>query len=304
MTYDLVFRQKVLNCYNNNLLPIAQLVKVFSISKTTLYNWINQGIEIKDRTNKLTEHAIKYILSYADKHANFNIKIIIKQIYIKYHISVKKTTIYKILKTNGYKKKKIDVRYIPIKKNRRNKLLKQLKQSIDNTNIDNLLSLDECSIDTHINHNSGWSSKGAKLTQIKKHTRQRYTVISVISNKKVMNTKIIKGSCNGEQFKKFIDETIELLGNTNYSILLDNARIHHSRLIKQMQNQQLKFIYNLPYSPEYNPIEHVFSKIKNIIKNKTNTNKNIIKHINTSFKQITRTNLRNYYATCIEKLNK
>ena len=30
----------------------------------------------------------------------------------------------------------------------------------------------------------------------------------------------------------------------------------------------IELIYNAPYSPEYNPIENVFSKVKNIYKNR------------------------------------
>lgn len=155
----------------------------------------------------------------------------------------------------------------------------------------------------HINYASGWSKKGAKLTKIKTQVRQRYTVISIISNKKVVNTKIMKGTCDGQKFKTFMEETLKIIGGVNYSVLLDNARIHHSRLLHELKTK-INFIYNIPYSPEYNPIEHVFSKVKHLIKNKSNTNRNIIKHITTSFKQISKLDLTNYYSTCINKLNK
>ena len=67
---------------------------------------------------------------------------------------------------------------------------------------------------------------------------------------------------NGQIFLDFIKELLLIIKPQN-SILLDNARIHHSRLLKAyMENISNKVIYNVPYSLEYNPIEKVFSIIK------------------------------------------
>ena len=128
-----------------------------------------------------------------------------------------------------------------------------------------------------------------------KYQRIRYTVISAISNKKIILNKIIKGAANGQIFLDFIIELLQLIG-PNKSILLDNARIHHSLLLKAyMENNSNKIIYNVPYSPEYNPIEKVLLKIKSKLKNSTHTNNNIKKHILNSFKSITVNDLQHFY---------
>ena len=44
---------------------------------------------------------------------------------------------------------------------------------------------------------------------------------------------------------------------------MDNLTVHKSHLVKDLYKQlDIKPIYNLPYSPEFNPIEAVFSKVK------------------------------------------
>ena len=44
---------------------------------------------------------------------------------------------------------------------------------------------------------------------------------------------------------------------------MDNLSAHTSeKSKKEMTNLGFKYIYNVPYSPEYNPIEFVFSKVK------------------------------------------
>ena len=51
---------------------------------------------------------------------------------------------------------------------------------------------------------------------------------------------------------------------TNYMFLMDNARIHHNKLMKKEIKD--KIIYNVSYHPQYNPIEYVFNVLKKEIK--------------------------------------
>lgn len=51
---------------------------------------------------------------------------------------------------------------------------------------------------------------------------------------------------------------------------MDNARIHTSKIFKEyVKNSKINVIYNVPYNPESNPIENIFSGVK--IKYKHNT---------------------------------
>ena len=46
-------------------------------------------------------------------------------------------------------------------------------------------------------------------------------------------------------------------------IFIDNLSSHTSERAKTvMRDHGLRFVYNVPYEPQYNPIEYVFSQIK------------------------------------------
>ena len=48
---------------------------------------------------------------------------------------------------------------------------------------------------------------------------------------------------------------------------MDNLTVHHSRLVQaHMKELDITPIFNVPYSPEYNPIEVVFSLLKRTFK--------------------------------------
>jgi len=53
-----------------------------------------------------------------------------------------------------------------------------------------------------------------------------------ISNKNIVHYKIIKGSSNACHFKEFLEKVFIKIGD-DVTILVDNARIHHSNIVKE-----------------------------------------------------------------------
>ena len=48
------------------------------------------------------------------------------------------------------------------------------------------------------------------------------------------------------------------------ALFLDNCRVHHSKMVKQyLEERGVTTIFNIPYSPQLNPIEHVWGITKN-----------------------------------------
>jgi len=113
---------------------------------------------------------------------------------------------------------------------------------------------------------------------------------------------VVKGSVNSEIFKQFIKE-LNVKLNVNSYFLLDNARIHHSKIVKEyMKTINHKLIFNAPYCPEYNPIEKVFSKVKNLVRMKSNNNdpNKLKKNIRIALNKLTKNNLHNYFIKSLE----
>jgi transposase len=99
-------------------------------------------------------------------------------------------------------------------------------------------------------------------------------------------------------FKEFLEE-LENKGIKNKYYLLDNARIHHSKIVKEyMKVSTNKLLFNVPYSPEYNPIEMIFSKIKSIVRKKSNNEiiRKLLNNIRKAIKKIRRMDLYNSYT--------
>ena len=111
------------------------------------------------------------------------------------------------------------------------------------------------------------------------------------------------GSATGKSFLKFMKNLINKLPQEEtYYILMDNARIHHyhkiHKFIKRKEN--IKILYNLPYTPETNPIEKVFKDVKQYLRNVVIKHDNIIDKIKKSLLTIKEKNLTAYFKKAIE----
>lgn len=285
--------------------------KLISVGKSTLQRWVaennkknNCNDKIENSNNLDNESNINLVNTIEDtiertieNYLNKNKFITIKKIQLKLKKKFKKkftlSFIYDIIKnTLKYSYKKISKKLFNKSKKKlntqQNKFIKDIKQ----ISTDNIICIDETYIHSNYCSNYGWSKKGEPLTHYIKSNPIKYSIIMAISKKEIISYKIIKGNANSKIFFDFINELNNLY--TNHYFLMDNVNFHKSKFIQQLLSVSTnKLLYIPPYSPQYNPIEEVFSQIKSYIKECTNNN--VIKKFIKSIKKVKKNNLVNYY---------
>ena len=110
-----------------------------------------------------------------------------------------------------------------------------------------------------------YSAKGKNMAADLVHLKEpTLAVLSAISlDKGQEHFKIFDDSVNVAKFKQYLRELRDKNGNEKIAIFLDNLSAHRSDKSKEEASKLgFRFIFNVPYSPEYNPIEFVFSKVK------------------------------------------
>ena len=80
---------------------------------------------------------------------------------------------------------------------------------------------------------------------------------------------LVEGNVNGDVFAKFVETSLvpilQPFGNPNSIIVMDNASIHHVDQVTQLVESTGASLF-LPYSPDLNPVEQIFSKVKCVMK--------------------------------------
>ena len=74
---------------------------------------------------------------------------------------------------------------------------------------------------------------------------------------------VFENSVNVEKFQEYLTQLRAATGQEKVCIFMDNLSAHTSDKAKDSMRQLgFRWAYNVPYSPEYNPIEFVFSIFK------------------------------------------
>jgi transposase len=74
-------------------------------------------------------------------------------------------------------------------------------------------------------------------------------------------------SVNKEKFVQNLEALRRDMGRRKVAIFMDNLSVHRSRFsLDYMKELGFEPVFNLPYEPDFNPIEHVFSKVKHNFK--------------------------------------
>ena len=92
-------------------------------------------------------------------------------------------------------------------------------------------------------------------------------LMSISKENGVEPWRIYKKSVNTDKFCQYLQMVRDRHPDQSLSIFMDNLNVHKSkRARKLMEDLQIKPIYNVKYQCQLNPIELVFSKIKNKFK--------------------------------------
>jgi transposase len=147
-------------------------------------------------------------------------------------------------------------------------------------------------------HSYGRSRSGTRvIKKTHKYPYKQYNLLCAICADKVVGWKLYgerKGGVKTTDILEFYDEFIKN-NYKNYLIIMDNAVIHKSKLIKdKIENDSNKLLYSVAYHPETNSIEEFFSQLKHYIKKQS---PNTYEDIDTTIKDVLANKIKKEHLT-------
>ena len=74
-------------------------------------------------------------------------------------------------------------------------------------------------------------------------------------------------SIDSDAFIQYLLTLLQHSPSSEFALFVDNCRVHHSIKVGEfMKDNKILAIFNVPYGPEFNPIERVWSRIKTSFK--------------------------------------
>ncbi len=93
------------------------------------------------------------------------------------------------------------------------------------------------------------------------------TLISSITLTGMGSSLSIEGSADGESFRLYLKEVLCPALKRGQIVVMDNLSVHKSKHVRELIEEKGCKLWFLPaYSPDLNPIEEAFSKVKGILK--------------------------------------
>ncbi len=131
-----------------------------------------------------------------------------------------------------------------------------------------LVFLDETSLNTKLVKTSGWAPLGERLLDQAPfghwHTQ---TFIAGLRHDGLSAPWVIKGAINGALFETYVETQLVPTLTSGDVVILDNLSSHKSaRAAEALKTVGAWFLFLPPYSPDLNPIEMAFAKLKALIR--------------------------------------
>ena len=134
--------------------------------------------------------------------------------------------------------------------------------------IGQLVFLDEASINSAMTRLYGWGEKHARVEEYVPDARfERTSMISTVRLSGVSTPVTFKGTLNGDLFRLYVKYVLAPSLNAGDVLLLDSLFVHKVAGVLDPIYERGAFVWFLPrYSPDFNPIELVWSKVKSVLR--------------------------------------
>jgi len=141
------------------------------------------------------------------------------------------------------------------------KALRRKQRTLDQKR---LVFLDETSVSTIITRLHGRAPQGEPLVQKLQHGNWKtVTFIAGLRHNRVTAPFVLDGAMNGETFRAYVEQFLAPTLRRGDIVFLDNVSVHHvDGVAEAIEARGALPFYLPPYSPDFNPIEQMFSKLK------------------------------------------
>ena len=138
----------------------------------------------------------------------------------------------------------------------------------DRIDPERLVFIDETWSKTNMAPLRGWAPRGQRLTAKVPHGRWKtMTFLAALRHDRIDAPWLLDGPIDGDSFRTYVEEVLVPTLEPGDIVVMDNLGSHKGKDVRKAIRAARAKLFFLPkYSPDLNPIEQVFSKLKHLLR--------------------------------------
>lgn len=298
--------------YNDNH-RVKEIVKILNISYPVIYRVIKHYedndkkiiisslIGKKGRKNKDITQSIKEKITSIIGNDNSLTLSGIQYELEKQNLSFSLMHVSRLVKKAGFTRKRIKRRPKIVLTPQHIQSIREYCIKLSQLSNHNIFYIDESGFDLFGSIHYGFAPKNQSPYLYGPNSKgKNISLCAIISNTGIRYHEIKNRPYNSDLFKSFLIKCKQSNIFTKKSLLImDNVPIHKTAsVLSYLKSSKIKVLFLPTYSPDLNPIEHLFHKIKSTldkIRPRAETKANLIKNIVRTVNEMKDEELFNYY---------
>jgi transposase len=164
-----------------------------------------------------------------------------------------------------------------------------------------LVFVDEMGTNTSLSPVYAWAKKGQRaLCSVPRNRGKNTTVLSSMSVRGMGPSLTVEGATTSAVFEAYVEQVLAPTLRKGQVVVMDNLSGHKGERIRELiEERGCELIYLPSYSPDFNPIEEAFSKIKGLVrKAEARTKEALLEAIGWALSAVTTDDARGFFEHC------
>jgi transposase len=164
-----------------------------------------------------------------------------------------------------------------------------------------LIFVDEMGTNTSLSPMYAWAPKGQRAYwSVPRNRGSNTTVLSSMSTEGMGPSLTVEGATTSAVFEAYVERVLAPTLPKGRVVVMDNLSAHKGERIRELiEERGCELAYLPSYSPDLNPIEEAFSKIKGLVrKAEARTKEALIEAIGTALSAVTSDDVRAFFEHC------
>lgn len=142
------------------------------------------------------------------------------------------------------------------------------REQVEEIEPEKLVFIDECGTNTALAPLYARAPKGERAYgKAPRNYGKNITLIASISTKGMGEAMTLSGAADGNAFEVYVKSLLCPSLVSGQVVVMDNLSVHKRKAVRKLiEAKECRVLFLPTYSPDYNPIEQAFSKLKGLLR--------------------------------------